>query len=270
MTLKKFRLQRLSRESFSPERQLVRALLRKAARGNMHAYVQATSNYANFISEYLFLAGFTDKAERAFELRNVLADCWRYLPYTRRVSDFERFLLVRLERYHGRKPVRFHAPHQALNKLSHEGRFLLAARFLDNWSHKSLRLALRARRSELSESLMRLRCLLTEVETDKLTAVEQAQVLQISQLMEGGYSHKDCRRIETEIRAQYHALQFKADWLSYRCELANLKSEMTLDEEERALLRAATIESIRVQPMEKPRLYDSLVNQFSFVRLPVL
>ncbi|MDQ8198305.1 hypothetical protein QEH56_09115 [Pelagicoccus enzymogenes] len=270
MTLKKFRVQRLSQDSFSPERRLVRSLLRKAARGNLHAYVQASSNYTNLISEYLYLAGLTGKAERIFEMKNVLGDCWRYLPYTRRVSDFERFLQVRLERYHSSSAPHFQEPHQALNNLSHEGRFLLAARFLNNWSHKTLRLALRTRKKELSLSLMQLRCLLTGIETEKLTWVEQAQILRISELLEGGYSNKDCRKIEREISGQYHALQFKTDWLSYRCELAHLRSEMILDDSEQAELNAAMIDLIKLQPMEKPRLYDSLVNQISFVRLPLL
>ncbi len=270
MTLKKFRVPRLSQDSFSPERRLIRSLLRKAARGNVHAYTQSTSTYANFVSEYLYLAGLTDKTERLFELKNVLADCWRYLPYTRRVSDFERFLLVRLERYQGKAHVNFDAPHQALNRLSHEGRFLLAARFLSNWSHKSIRLALRIKKQELGESIFKLRCLLANVETEKLTWVERAQVMRISELLEGGYSNKDCRKIEKELSSQYHALQFKADWLSYRCELANLTSEMTLSEDELAELNLSMIELIKAQPMEKPRLYDSLVNQISFVRLPLL
>ncbi|MDQ8185225.1 hypothetical protein [Pelagicoccus sp. SDUM812002] len=270
MTLKKFRVPRLSQGSFSPERRLTRSLLRKAATGNVHAYVQATSSYSNFVSEYLYLAGLTDKSERHFEIKNVLADCWRYLPYTRRVSDFERFLQVRLERYQASSKPRFAAPHDSINKLSHEGRFLLASRILNNWSHKSVRLALRTKKKELSDSLMRLRCLLTGVEAEKLTWVEQAQIMRISELLEGGFSNKDCRKIEKEVSGQYHALQFKADWLSYRCELANLSSEMTLAEEELAELNASIIDLIKVQPMEKPRLYDSLVNQISFVRLPLL
>lgn len=270
MTLKKLRVQRLTQDSFSPERRQIRCLLRKAARGNVHAYVQATSTYANFVSEYLFLAGFTVKSERLFELKNVLADCWRYLPYTRRVSDFERFLQVRLERYQDHPKPRFDSPHEGLAKLSHEGRFLLAARFLQNWSNKSIRLALRIKKKELADAIMNLRCLLTGIHVDKLTFVEQAQIMRISELLEGGFSDKDCRKIETEVSGQFHALQFKADWLSYRCDLAVLKLEMSLDEEEIPELNTAMAELIKAQPMEKPRLYDNLVNQISFVRLPVL
>ncbi len=270
MTLKKFRVPRLTQDSFSPERRQIRSLLRKAARGNVHAYVQASSTYANFVSEYLFLAGFTEKTERMFELKNVLADCWRYLPYTRRVSDFERFLQVRLERYSNNAKPSFEAPHQALAKLSHEGRFLLAARFLHSWSNKSIRLALRIKKKELAAAIMNIRCLLTGIQPEKLTYVEQAQIMRISELLEGGFSDKDCRKIEKEVSGQFHALQFKADWLSYRCDLAVLKLEMNLDTEEIAELNNAMTDLIKAQPMEKPRLYDSLVNQISFVRLPLL
>ncbi len=270
MTLKKFRVRRLSQDSFSPERRQIRSLLRKAARGNVHAYVQASSGYANFVSEYLYLAGITSKTERLFELKNVLADCWRYLPYTRRVSDFERFLQVRLERYQDRAKPSFPEPHQALAKLSHEGRFLLAARFLSNWSNKSLRLALRIKKKQLAESIMELRCLITGIEIQKLTWVEQAQIMRISELLEGEFSDKDCRKIEKEVSSQFHALQFKADWLSYRCELAILMPEMSLSPDDTAELNEAMVELIKAKPMEKPRLYDSLVNQISFVRLPLL
>lgn len=270
MTLKKFRVPRLTQDTFSPERRQLRSLLRKASRGNGPAYVQASSAYAKFVAEYLYLAGVADKNERLFETSQILCDCWRYLPYTRRVSDFERFLQVRLERYHNRAVLPFTGIHAPLRKLSHEGRFLLAARVLNNWSNKSVRLALRARKKEIATSLMELRCLLTGVDPQKLTWVEQAQVLRVSELLEGGYSDKGCRKIEKQVGSQFHALQFKADWLTYRCELAILQPEMSISPEDSLELDSMIAGLIKVQPMEKPRLYDSLVNQISFVRLPLL
>lgn len=270
MTLKTFRIPRFSLDSFAPERRHLRSLLRRAARGNVHAYIQLSSNYASFVSEYLYLSGIKEKTQRLFETKQVLCDCWRYLPYTRRVSDFERFLQVRLERYGNQPRPSFDAPHEALVTLSHSGRFLLAARLLNNWSNKSVRLALRTNKAELSESLMLLRCKLTAIEPSKLTYVEQAQILRVSELLEGGYSGKVCRNIEKQVGGQFHALQFKADWLSYRCDLADLQTEMSLNNEEIHELALETTDLIKQQPMEKPKLYDSLVNQISFVKLPLL
>lgn len=236
----------------------------------MHAFIQATTPYAELISEYLYLAGFIEKKSRLFELKQVLCDCWRYLPYTRRVSDFERFLQVRLERSQDKVTPHFAGTHSGLAKLSHEGRFLLVARVFNNWSHKTLRLALRTRKGEVSETMLQLRCALTGVETDTLTYVERAQISRVNEVLEGTQSDKVCRKIEQQVSNQYHALQFKADWLAYRCELADLQTEMALSPEDLAELTEATTAQIKQQPMEKPPLYDSLVNQISFVRLPLL
>lgn len=270
MTLRKLRAARTSQSSFSPERRNTRTLLRRAARGNVHAYVQATSPYVNLISEYLYLAGVTQKTERLFELKQVLCDCWRYLPYTRRVSDFERFLQVRLEKVEQRKGAVFPETHSRFKTLSHEGRFLVAARLLNNWTSKSLRLSLRTSKEEISSSMMELRCKLVGIDTKKLRQSERFQILRVSDLLEGSYSEDTCRKIEKEISSHYHAHQFKADWLEYRCELADLQTEMVLSPEENLELAEQITEIIRQQPMEKPRLYDNIVNQISFVRLPLI
>ncbi|MBC2605511.1 hypothetical protein [Pelagicoccus albus] len=270
MSLKKNRVTQFTREALNPERRTTRSLLQRSTRGNVHTYVQATTSYVNLISEYLYLSGYEEKQARLFELKQILCDCWRYLPYTRRVSDFERFLQVRLERSQKEERPCFTGVHSPLSKLNHEGRFLLVARFFNNWSHKSIRLALRFKKGEVSESLMLLRCLLTSVETDKLGYVELAQIARVNSVLEGNFPEKTCRKIEKEIGGQYHALQFKTDWLTYRCELADLRTEILLDSEELNQLAEETTELIRSLPMEKPKLYDYILNQFSFNRLPAL
>lgn len=270
MTLKKLRTARKAAGSFSPERSHVRALLRKAARGNVYAYVHAASNYTNLISEYLYLAGFTNREQRLFGVEQVLSDCWRYLPYTRRVSDFERFLQVRLERHAANPFPRFPALHQRLARLSHEQRFLLVARVLEEWGPKSLKLALRCSKRELSWELMRLKSALCGLALDSLSDDEQSQIFCVSELLEGEYADRQSRKVERELSGHFQALQFKADWLEYRCELADLRMEMSLSPEDAIELNERTTQLIRQQPMEKPRFSDSLINQFSFVRLPLL
>ncbi|MBK1877156.1 hypothetical protein [Pelagicoccus mobilis] len=270
MTQKRSKVSALIQGALCPERRQTRSLLRKASRGNVHAFMQAVTPYMSLVSEYLYLAGFTEQKARLLELTRVLCDCWRYLPYTRRVSDFERFLQVRLERSQEQAVPSFDGVHKVLNGLSHDGRFLLVARVFHDWSHKALKLSLRTRTSEIRETLLNLRCALCGVETDKLSYVELAQVSRVNEMLEGTHSDKICRKIEKEVGNQYHALQFKADWLVYRCELADLQTEMTLNGEQIAELSDATIKQIKQQPMEKPRLYDSLINQISFNRLPLL
>lgn len=269
MTLRKIKAARKELTPFSPERKKVRSLLRKASRGNAHSFVQAVSSYTNLISEYLFLCGVEDETQRIFEVQQVLADCWRYLPYTRRVSDFERFLQVRLERFECQPNTRkLEEPHAHLVGLNHEERFLLAARVLENWSLKSLRLALRLGKKELSQRLMLLKCKLVGFRFKVLMDREQEQVARVSALLEGELTDKQARRTEMELSSHYHAHQYKADWLSYRCELADLRLSITLSEVQWNDLAERITKLIKQQPMEKPKLYDSLINQFSFVRLP--
>ncbi len=268
MTLIKRKSVRRAASSLVVERSKIRALLKKGSRGNVYAFTQAVSHYSNFLSEYLFLAGVTDPEERSARIEKLLADCWRYLPYTKRVSDFERFLLVQLERLDFDCRLRLDEPHQTLENLSHEERFLLAARVFEGWSFKSLRLALRCSKRELSVDLMRLKCKLTGFKTHMLKARELFQVLRVSDLLEGQYDDKAARKVEQELASQYHAHQFKADWLSYRCELADLRLQMIGDEDENEALIGRVAALLKQQPMEQPSFSDSVINQFSFIRLP--
>lgn len=268
MTLRKPKTVRRSFESFSPERSKIRALLKKASRGNVYAFSQATAPYLNLISEYLFLSGVTDPRERLFQVQQLLADCWRYLPYTRRVSDFERFLQVSLERQGRDASLNLLPPHEALGTLDHQERFLLVARVFEGWSLKALKLAFRCTKSELAADLMQLKCRLCGFQTHLLRASEQHEVLCVSELLEGGLSEAQARKIERDLCRQYHAHQFKADWLSYRCELADLRLDMLLQPSETAELNDRIAELLKQQPMEQPRFTDSIINQFTFVRLP--
>ncbi len=268
MTLRRLRSAISAAGQSLSERRLIRSLLRKASRGNALAFVQAAAHYVNFISEYLYLAGTTDSTERLFQTQKILRDCWRYLPYTRRVSDFERFLQVSLERHQANKHSALPVSHAVLGQLDHRERFLLAARTLESWTHKSLRLALRCSSQELSVSLMELKCKLVSFDSKLLRKEEQEQVQHVSDLLEGVLSCNAARSVEKQLGSQYHAHQFKADWLAYRCELADLRLTMIPSSAEKSELSERVIQLIKQQPMERPGLADSLINQISFVRLP--
>ncbi len=269
MTLLKRKSVRRAPCSLTIERPKIRALLKKGSRGNVHAFLQAVSYYTNFISEYLYLCGIVEPTARFHRTQQLLTDCWRYLPYTRRVSDFERFLLVQLERVESPAPLALDEPHAALNGLSHQERFLLAARVFEAWSFKSIKLALRCSTAEVSTELMQLKCKLTGFRTHMLKAGETFQVLRVSELLEGQYSETAARKVEQELSSQYQAHQFKADWLAYRCELAVLRLAMTLDVEQSSALVESVAAQLKLQPMQQPSFAESLINQFSFVRLPI-
>ncbi len=254
--------------SIAANRNKIRGLLRKASHGNVYAFTQASSFYFEILSEYFYLLGFTDPRDRLFEVRNLLAECWKYLPYTKRVSDFERFLQVHLEKRDADCCLDLAEPHQRLGKIDHKIRFLLVTRIFGHWSYKSLQLALRCKKRELSATLMTLKSELVGFKPQMLKTHEQLQILRLSDLLEGELSAKSALKLEQEIARQFHVLQFKADWLAYRCELVELQQKMKLSEEETALLKKSINEQLKEEPMEHPKLSDNIINQFSFVRLP--
>ena len=250
------------------ERSQLRQLIKKAAHGNLTAFTQLSSQYADLLSEYFYLLGYSNPVDRLFEIQKLLADAWRYASYVRRVSDFERLLQILLEKRNALSPLNLGEPHECLGQLSHLERFLLVARTFEAWSYKSIRLSLRKKKSEVSTDLMQLKAKLIGFRISMLQTQQQIQVLRLSELLEGQVNAKKLRGIENEIAGNYHVLHYKADWLAYRCELVELRQEMLLSSEEKNELKERLSVHLKQAPTERPKLSDSIINQFSFVRLP--
>ena len=258
----------LSGPSSKAERTQIRQLIKKAANGNLTAFVQASSLYLDLFSEYLYLLGYTNSVDRLYETQKLLAETWRYIPYTRRVSDFERFIQIQLERRKETSSLDLPAPHENLSKLSHKERFLLVSRAFESWDIKALHLSLRVKKTEVSRDLMLLKSRLIGFRNSMLKQHQQAQVQQLSDLLEGELSSKAARNIEKEIAHNFHVLRFKAEWLAYRCELVELRQEMIFSPEEKSELKERLTVHLKKAPTEQPKLSDNIINQFSFVRLP--
>jgi|GEM_PF-720936 len=252
----------------SRQRNQIRSLLRKSSRGNAYSFLQVSHHYFDLLSEYFYLIGYTDSRDRIFEITSLLTECWSYLPYTRRVSDFERFLQLRLEKRAASAKFEIGEKHPALSSLNHEERFLLVAREFEEWSYKTICLAIRSKKSVLSSDLMSLKCKLVQFKPKMLKADQQNQLLQISELLESELNAKQTRKVEQDAAQNYHILQFKADWLAYRCELIELRQRMRLGADDIELLKEKINDAIKGLAMERPKISDSVINQISFVRLP--
>lgn len=258
-----------SRSENSKSRSRIRTNLKKAGQGNIVAFNQVCSNYSGFISNYLFLLGYTNSHDRIAEVERLLVNIWRYLPYTKRVSDFERFLFIQLGEEKPLDNRTFPTPHENLLELNHELRFLLVARVFEKWDYKALKLALRTNERKLSAALSNMKCTLVGFQSNLLQTQEKARIVQISELLEGNISSKNSRKIETEIATEYSSLQFKADWLSYRCELAELLESIRITEDDQGNINGKMPDLIRQQPMERPKLTENLSNLLSFDRVPI-
>lgn len=246
----------------------IRAYFRKAGSGNEFAFIQASAYYLDFISEYFYLLGYIDPRVRLVEIRSTLFECWRYAPYIRRVSDFERFLEIQLEKRSSDRSLDLSEPHSRLNELNHQQRFLLIARVYQSWTYHSIRLATRIKKHDLGRTLSDLKCSITGFKSQMLKTQEQALIIRLSELMEGELKTSDARAIEKDIATHFHVLQFKAEWLSYRCELADLKAQMSIDAEQIEAFKNTLHEELKELPIERPKLRESLLNQISFSRIP--
>ena len=93
--------------------------------------------------------------------------------------------------------------------------------------------------------------------------------MRVSDSTEGQLSAKLALKVEQDVARNYHVLQFKAEWLSYRCELIELSQLMKLSNDEVKHLDGDVSQHLKQEKMEQPSLVDAIVNQFSFTRMPV-
>lgn len=250
------------------DRSKIRQLLRKGGSGNTAAFAQATAYYLDFLSEYFYLLGYIDPRDRLFEIRSTLLECWRYAPYIKRVSDLERFLEVELEKRSQECFIDLPNPHHRLGQLNHLQRFLLVARVFQDWSYRYLLLATRIKKHDIGKVLSDLKCELIGFKQQLLKTHEQVLIIRLSECLEGGLKTREAREVEKAVAERFHVLDFKAQWLAYRCELADLKAQMAIDHERIDQFKSELTEELKDLPLDPPKLKESLLNQISFMRLP--
>ena len=250
-------------------RNKVRSLLKKSGDRNPCAFTQAAACYNEFLSEYFYLLGFTSVDARLEEIRSTLLRCWQYAPYIRRVSDFERFLQIQLERSaHVPSLDLPESSYRTINDLNHTQRFLLVARNYQNWSYRALHLATRIKKSEITHALTKMKCVLTGFDPEELTDSEWELLLQVNDLIEGELKTREIRAIEKAIAKRPLILKFKADWLQFRCGLAEIKEQMLIRPERIEQFKESLTQDLDSIPVKQPKLRDALINQISFTRIP--
>ncbi len=247
----------------------IRSLLKKGGSQNAFAFTQAAMCYLDFLSEYFYLIGYSDEDERLAQIQSTLLDCWKYAPYLRRVSDFERFLGVLLEKRDPNLSLNFDSPHEKLGQLGHTQRFLLVARTFQNWSYRALHLSTRIKKYEITSSLTELKCALTGFDSRSLKTSQQILLFRVNDLLEGELKSRESMTIEKELVEQPMFKKFKTDWLAYRCELAELKQQSIFEQPVISAFKERLVENFQRVPINQPNFRDNLINQFSFTRIPI-
>ena len=129
-------------------------------------------------------------------------------------------------------------------------------------------MATRIKKHEITSALTELKCILTGFEQQPLKTSQKILLLRVNDLLEGKLKPRESMTIEKELIEQPLIRQFKADWLSYRCELAEFKQQAFFEQSVIDSFKERLIEIFQTVPINQPNFRDNLINQFSFTRIP--
>ena len=249
------------------ERSLLRSDLKSAVRGNEDAFGQLVSHYLDFAAESLFMLGWCDDEERNQVLQSVFSSLWRSLRFIKRLSDFERALVVQLQAL---SENRCHKSCGGRNmkSLKSESKLLLVAHEMERWSMHSLRLAFRSKTNEIRQHLLELRAQLLKIELSALDQPTLELFERISLSLDNDLSDRRRKNLIHAVAKSPIAKQFKAGWLLYRGEMVELRHQMRSTEEDRAQFMEKLLAEVSQEPMVKPTLADRLMNRVNFTRFP--
>jgi hypothetical protein len=251
----------------SASRGLLRKRIRNAAKGDVRAFQFVVDHYLNFVTEYLMVSGYHEQDRIRRYTRNVFHDLWLGIAYMRRVSDVERQLFIYLKQV----PINV-APFQdvliqhliSLNSLQ---RFLIIGRDLENWNSKNIVLATRIPKYELSKPLYDAWKALVGFKANDLNFATNACMESVVENLDCSSLHAD-RRLSKKIKENPIASAFKADCLTLRCELVELRQNARWEDSVKSEFFAELKEDIAVIKPLKPELSERLINQVSFQRVP--
>jgi hypothetical protein len=249
------------------ERTLLRSDLKSAVRGNNEAFGQLVSHYLDFAAESLFMLGWCDDEERNQVLQSVFSSLWRSLRFIKRLSDFERALVVQLQALSEHRS-RKSCGSGNMKSLKSESKLLLVAHEMERWSMHSLRLAFRSKTNEIRQHLLELRAQLLKI---NLSAVDKPTLElfeRINLALDNDLSDRRRKNLIHAVAKSPIAKQFKAGWLLYRGEMVELRHQMRSTEEDRAQFMEKLLAEVSQERMEKPTLADRLMNRVNFTRFP--
>lgn len=249
------------------ERSLLRSDLKSAVRGNNDAFGQLVSHYLDFAAESLFMLGWCDDEERNRVLLALFSSLWRSLRFIKRLSDFERALIVQLQ------TLSEHRPHIAcssrkMTTLDNESKLMLVAHEMERWSMHSLRLAFRSKTHEIRQHLLELRTRLLKIDLNELDKPTVELLERVNLSLDNDLSNRRRKNLIQAVAESPIAKEFKAGWLLYRGEMVELRHQMRSTEEERARFMEELLAEVSEESMEKPTLADRLMNRVNFTRFP--
>lgn len=232
----------------------MRALLKRASRGETDAYLGLADVYFNLVTEYLYLCNL-DEGETIQKAELLLREGWMRLPYLKRLSDWERFLARSLMAVEPKRPVPVEDnSRKRLVELDPHAKFALVAFELENWGYKWLTRALRLEPRELARLLFRTRCQLIGRKPDQSGRKLRLFLEQVSVDLDGQLPPRQRRNFLRKLCSCDEAKAFKSQWLDYRCQLIEVRQQVRLQPETRDSVLVRIAASLSLEEMLRPPL----------------
>ncbi len=255
--------------SASPIRKELRGYLHSARRGDQKAYSKLCRHYLNLITEYVSCTGYDSNLSQSEAVRDIVIGLWQTLPYTFRLSDFERTLVLSLLRLKSQKSSKTDDEKIVfLRSIDPTSRFILIAHEMENWTHNAISLATRIRKPEIEPIIFNLRSQLLKFHFDSVSISSKNLIRQINKDLNGKLSLRSSRRLCRKTTHDNSAKEFKGRWLTFRCELVELRQQIRFNNIQRERFLQQLVPFLADHHMRKPRLHERLLNQISFIRPP--
>ena len=213
------------------------------------------------------MLGWCDDVERNQILQSVFSSLWRSLRFIKRLSDFERALVVQLQALSENRS-RKSCGTRNMKSLKSESKLLLVAHEMERWSMHSLRLAFRSKTLEIRRHLLELRAQLLKIDLNAVDRPTRELIERVNLSLDTDFSNRRRKNLIHAVAKSPVAKQFKAGWLLYRGEMVELRHQMRPTDEDRAQFMEKLLLEVSQEPMEKPTLADRLVNRVNFTRFP--
>ena len=251
------------------ERSLLRADLKLAVRSDRQAFGNLTSHYFDFSAESLFMLGWCDDEDRTAALDAIFHALWRSMRFIKRLSDFERALVVQLLTLsESRSRKEETCSERKMTSLTDESKLLLVAFEMERWNMHTLRLAFRMKTPEIHQRLLEIRAQLLKINLADLDEPSLHLLERVNLSFDRDLNQRQRKSLIQAVSKSEVAQEFKAEWMLYRSEMIELRQQMRSTEEERGPFLEKLLGEVSETPMEKPSLTDHLVNRVNFTRFP--
>jgi hypothetical protein len=249
-------------------RPALRKQLRLATQGDHHAYLSLVDHYLNLVVEYLYLNGGGPISEVSDKAQRLFFRLWELLPYTSRLSDFERMLALALIGEKGSSSTSQNALMSKIMRIRPYFRFLLITNEMENWHRHWIGLASRLKTKDLHDFILNMRCEMCGIDTSLLLNEERHCLNEICLDLESPFNLKKRAAMCAWIKQYPKIKNFKARWLEKKCELVELRQEIRLSNNDSKRFIQALGSNLHSAKILQPQWVDRIFNTIHFESFP--